>query len=366
MRSSTLLASLLIALLTACSTTPDVPDPGQAQARSYQSTTDKKRDPALPAEEVPAEEEAPKDAPPKAQGAVAVVNGEEISADDFNREIGKIVASGTVPPRVIGTLTEKLVDRMIDRKLVDQAIAKAGVKISDADIDAKLKEVRDEYAKAQEAMGGQGGSFEDMLTKMGVSTKELRDSVAQAIGIERLLAARGLNKPTDEEVRAYYDANPEMFEQPERVHARHILVKVDSDDDAEWLAAKKKIEAVRKRLTAKGADFAAIAKETSDDPGSRDRGGDLGYFGKGQMVPEFEKAAFSLKKDEISSPVRSSFGWHVIQQLDYKPEGAAPFEEVRAPLGKRLEAQRTQESLTTLLDELREQGSIEKKLENIK
>lgn len=363
MRASTLLA-ILCALLAACSTTPDVPDPAQAQARSYKSTTTPEREADKPAEAAP--EEGPKDTAPKAVGPVASIDGTEITADDFNHEIGKIVASGAVPARQLSMLTEKLVDRMIDRKLVDMAIAKGGIKVTEADIDAKLQEVRDEYARAQAAMGGEQGTFEEMLTKMGVSTKELRESISQSIGIERLLITRGLSKPTPEETRAFYDANPEMFEQPERVHARHILVKVDSDDDAEWVAAKKKITEVRKRLTAKGADFAAIAKETSDDPGSAARGGDLGYFGKGQMVPEFERTAFALKKDEISQPVRSSFGWHVIQQLDHQLEGTASFEDVREPLAKRLEAQRTQEALAALLEELRDTATIEKKLENIK
>jgi parvulin-like peptidyl-prolyl isomerase len=370
MRASKLFAlTFLAALLAACGTTPDIPD--QAQALSYRSTQQDAprlgaRDGATGEQlaDKPADE-MPKDHVPKASGPVATVNGEEISADDFNKEIGKIVASGAVSPRVLGTITEKLVDRMIDRKLVDQAIAKAGVTITEADIDAKLKEVRDEYLRAQQAMGG-AGTFEEMLAKMGVSDRELRESIAQAIGIERLLKMRGLKTPTAEEVRAFYDANPEMFEQPEQVRARHILIKVESDEDKEWAEAKKKIEGVRKRLTAKGADFAAIARETSDDLGSRERGGDLGYFGKGQMVPEFEKAAFALKKDEISAPVRSSFGWHVIQQLDYKAEGTMKFEEVSEQLTKRLEAQRTQEALVALLEELREQAQIDKKLDNIK
>jgi peptidyl-prolyl cis-trans isomerase C len=362
-RSSLILLATL--LLTACSSTPDIPDQASAEGRSYQSA---QREQSTTTTNKAAGEAKSEDSDvPRAVGPVAIVNGKEISAEEFNTELQKIVATGAVPTRALRNITERLLDRLIDKHLVDDTIAKANIRVTEAEVDAKLKEIRDEYAAAQAQQGATNAeSFDEMIAKAGINPKELRESIAQSVGIERLIASRGFAKPSAEEIRAFYDANPEMFTQPERVHARHILIKVEGEERKAWDEAKKKIEDIRRHAIAKGGDFAALAKEHSDDPGSRDRGGDLGYFTRGQMVPEFEKSAFSLKKDEISAPVRSAFGWHLIQTLDYQPEGVVSFDKIQEPLTKRLEGQRTKEALETLLDDLRDEATIEKKLDNIR
>jgi len=139
--------------------------------------------------------------------------------------------------------------------------------------------------------------------------------------------------------RAYSERRSE-FEQPEQVAARHILIKIDDTRDAE--AARREIAAVRARLD-RGESFEALAGEISEDPGSKDRGGDLGRFGRGQMVPAFEEAAFAARPGEIVGPVETSFGVHLIEVLEHTPGRAQPLAEVEGRLRSELAGRRAGE-----------------------
>lgn len=142
----------------------------------------------------------------------------------------------------------------------------------------------------------------------------------------------GVAPPSDDKLREAYTAQPERFGQPERRHARHILVSVPAGaDEAADAQAKATIERARERIV-KGEDFAKIANEVSQDPGTKGRGGDLGEFGRGVMDPAFEQAAFSLAKGQLSEPVRSRFGYHLIETTEIAPASIKPFEAVRAEL----------------------------------
>jgi len=142
----------------------------------------------------------------------------------------------------------------------------------------------------------------------------------------------GLAVPSEEQLREAYAANAERFGQPERRRARHILVSIPPGaDPAVEAQAKATIEQARERIV-QGEDFAAVAKEVSQDPGTKAKGGDLGDFGRGVMDPAFEQAAFSLAKGELSQPVRSRFGYHLIETTEIIPASTKPFEEVRGEL----------------------------------
>ena len=150
--------------------------------------------------------------------------------------------------------------------------------------------------------------------------------------------------PIDETAaRAFYEQQISVMKPEEEIQARHILVS--SEDEAKAIATK----------VAGGADFAALAKESSIDAGSKQDGGSLGYFGRGQMVPQFEQAAFALKKGEVSSPVQSKFGWHVIKLEDRRKKPPPPFEQVKSQIVGNLIKQQAQQKL----GELRGQSKIE-------
>lgn len=148
-------------------------------------------------------------------------------------------------------------------------------------------------------------------------------------------------KPSKPEILAYYEKHTALYALPERVHARHILVGAPQEDAALEKKAKGKIEGVLVKLK-KGEDFAKLAKMVSEDPGSAEKGGDLGWFMRGQMVPEFEKAAFELKAGAISEPVRTQFGYHIIQLVEHKDAEQRPFVEVQNLVEEQVKRERAE------------------------
>ena len=147
------------------------------------------------------------------------------------------------------------------------------------------------------------------------------------------------DEPSDEALHALYDEHADRYVTPEERRARHILVSLppDAGEDAER-KAREKAESLLTRLE-KGESFEKLAKEASDDTGSASKGGDLGFFTRGMMTPEFETAAFALKKGERSGIVKSAFGFHIIEVTDIKPQHAKPFDEVRDELVKEYQSQ---------------------------
>ncbi len=160
------------------------------------------------------------------------------------------------------------------------------------------------------------------------------------------------------ELKAYYDNHPIEFEQGEQIKARHILIRVEQNaapevDDK----AKKTIEMLAKKLK-DGASFADLAKDYSEDPGSKINGGDLGFFGRGQMVKEFEDAAFATKINEVSSPVRTAFGYHLIKVTDKKAPGKVPFEEVSKQIETTMLSDKNRTALNDLVSKLKEKYEV--------
>ena len=154
---------------------------------------------------------------------------------------------------------------------------------------------------------------------------------------------------SDDEAKKFYDDNPAMFKQPERIHARHILVSGDEN-----------LAKVQSELKA-GKSFDAVAKEYSKDPGSAANGGDLGEFPRGVMVPEFEKAAFALKNPgDVSEPVKTQFGWHIIKLEDRIPESPVPFEQIKERLKQELREQKIQKVLQDKAKELESKYKVER------
>jgi peptidyl-prolyl cis-trans isomerase D len=150
----------------------------------------------------------------------------------------------------------------------------------------------------------------------------------------------GQVKPTAAELRSWYEAHKTEFTQEEQVRARHILVMVNDQRSDEQ--ARQRIDQAKKRIEG-GADFAAVAREVSDDPASKGNGGDLGYFGRNKMVKEFEDAAFGAQPGKLVGPVKSSFGYHLLEVTDKRPGGTRSFEEVQEQIRARLAAETAQQ-----------------------
>ncbi len=161
----------------------------------------------------------------------------------------------------------------------------------------------------------------------------------------------------DDEIRAYYEDNREEYNQDERVRARHILLRVT--DEAAAPAVEARLASIRARIEA-GEEFAALAAELSDDPVSKERGGDLGFFGRGDMIGAFEDAAFGAAPGELVGPVRTSFGYHLIEVLEKRPGGTRSLDEVREEIRATLVAERAASLAASKASELAARARREK------
>ncbi|NLF59905.1 MAG: hypothetical protein GX574_02030 [Lentisphaerae bacterium] len=205
----------------------------------------------------------------------------------------------------------------------------------------------DQAAKELAAIKGQHSQedFAKLLKANGLDSEEmLRQRIAERIMVNDMIKKAAAVTP--EEVKKFYDDNPQYFN---FLSASHILVRFEKDDEASRTAAKTKIESIQKQLK-EGVDFAELAKQHSDCP-SKEQGGSLGKFGRGQMVPEFEQALLKLKKDEISGSVETQFGYHLIKSGG---EGTQPLtEEEQRRITAFLEQQKAQKTYTELIAKLR-------------
>jgi parvulin-like peptidyl-prolyl isomerase len=196
-------------------------------------------------------------------------------------------------------------------------------KATDADKTAGQKEADEEYAKILAHFGSQE-ALERQLTAVGMTVQDLRAKAVQE-AVAKAALRRELNvSVTDAEAMDYYTNHPSEFEEPETVHVRHILLlTIDPTTQAplpaDQIAAKRKqIDDLLKRVKA-GEDFATLATQYSEDPGSKDKGGELPEFPRGQMAPEFDAAAFSLATNQVSDVVTTVYGFHIIKVLGKKP-----------------------------------------------
>ena len=173
--------------------------------------------------------------------------------------------------------------------------------------------------------------------------------------MEGLLQSIGKDALTDEAMHKVYDEAVKQIGEEKEVHARHILFRAPAADEKASKEAEDKIKAVIARLK-KGEDFAKVAGEVTEDPSGKANGGDLGYFSKDQMVPEFSEAAFKLEQGQISEPVKTQFGWHVIKVEDKRVKPAPKFEEVK-PQIENFVVRKAQAELVT---KLRAEAKIER------
>lgn len=365
-----------IATVGACSSSPEVPDQTQGNKPTYKSTKEgAEADQADGAEagaqgaeagQAQAAQGDQKATIPHAEGPIATIDGKPVPAERFNTEMKKIAESGQFPIQLLGKVKDQIIKKIVDKELVDRAVADADVDVSEDKLEERIKEIRAQFDEANQKVDGQMGSLDDLVEQLGISKEEFRQSVRESLAIEKLLIDRGMQYPTDQEIKDFYEQNKDAFKRPAQIHARHILVKVDEDAGKKaWQKAHDKAVEIRQKAVKDGTDFAELAKKTSDGP-SKSRGGDLGWFGRGRMVPEFEEAAFALKKGEVSEPIRTQFGWHVVKKVDEREAGSIAYEDVKAQLENKLRNQRVQEALQGLLSDLRSKKKIELHPENVK
>ena len=289
--------------------------------------------------------------------AVQLVNGVAITRAEIERATRVLLSqSGApqqLPPDAMQKASQAALDQLTMAELLYQEAAKIEIKDLDQQVEKKIAESKALYPNPD--------AFEEALKGSGLTVAEMTRNARKSIMINAFIEERFASKVevSDAEAQKFYQENQEKyFTRPENARASHILVKVDDKLTAEQKQqAKEKAEALLKRVKG-GEDFAAVAKTESGCP-SATVGGDLGTFGRGQMVPAFETAAFALKPGEVSGVVETQFGYHIIKLTEKQEAGTEKFEAVKDKITDFLKRQKVQQQLSDLIVNLRGTAKIE-------
>ena len=293
-----------------------------------------------------------------AEQKVAVVNGTVIKQAEFDSEMSRVLErlqrTGRIPNDLERSQIKKQVlENLIARELLYQESQKKGIKVDQKEIEAQITALKGRFPSEVE--------FKNALSTANLTEADLRFQFERDVAIRKLLDDQigGKSTVSEKESRAYYDSNLASFKKSEQVRASHILIKVDPGaDEAKKAEARTKIESLQAKLK-NGEDFGALAKEYSEGP-SGPKGGDLGFFGRGQMVKPFEEVAFSMKPGQVSGMVETRFGYHLIMVTERTPESTLSYEEVKDRLEQYLKQQKVQEEIAAYVETLKSNAKIER------
>lgn len=268
---------------------------------------------------------------------------------------------------------EKVVKELIVKALLESEIEKRGIKVTDEDIKEEMKSIIDKVGSKEE--------LNDLLKQRGVSNSEFTEDLKTQIKVKKLITTLSNIKISDSDAKKYYNANINQFKHPEQVRASHILISSDvlqlikdikaknkniSTEDLnakiEKIQAeqKAKAEEILKEVKANPDNFEKIASQKSDDKISGKQGGELGFFSKEKMVPEFSKAAFAMKPNTISETlIKTNYGYHIIKVTDRMEAGTTPYEKVKDEIKFYLETQEQIKVLKSFTDGLMKTAKIQ-------
>jgi peptidyl-prolyl cis-trans isomerase C len=335
------LTLILILALAACSKGPakDAGTTAQPTAAAQ---------PGAPAEPI-------KPIPEKLPEVIARVNGESVTRKEIEDYVHNLEgrAGGPVPAEQRDRIYRGIIDQIVGYKLLVQEAKARKIDVPDAEVNAKIDEVKKQFPSEDLFMQ----TLIDRKLTIDQMKADARRDIAIARMIDAEIASRIALKPT--QVEDFYKNNQGQFTQPERVRASHILISFPEGADAAAKAqAKTKAQRVLKDVKA-GKDFAALAREHSQDPGSAPNGGDLGFFEQGRMVGPFNDVAFSLKPGATSDLVETQFGYHIIRVAEKQPGRTVPLEEVRPKVKQYLENLNKETETDAFVKSLRAKGKVQ-------
>jgi peptidyl-prolyl cis-trans isomerase C len=285
---------------------------------------------------------------------VAVFEGGEVTLGEV-QEFAVQSGMGELSP---GDPQYEAMIQQIMPTLVDFEIAKAyaeeqGITVSESDVNQEIETIKDQISEQAQAQGmnvGREEAFTQALQQAGLTEEELRVQLRDQLPVQKVQErVAGDAEASQEEVERFYEENKELqFTTPEQRCARHILFNKDQRAQA---------EEVKGRLQ-NGADFAELAREFSQDPGSAENGGDLGCLGQGETVPNFEEALFNAEEGEIVGPVETEFGYHVIEVTDIRQQSTQPLSEVEGQIREQLSADIQAQEFSSWIQEQKEQRNV--------
>lgn len=320
-----------------------------------------------PAQESPAADASPVQAQtpgqeqPREYGSespAALVNGAPVTHAAVDRQLAMIQLNYlyqgyNLEEEHLEVLRIQVLDSLIDQELLYQYAVKKGYTADAEVVESEMQEIRGQFDTEE--------AYVEYLKSQYFTPESLRQDIGQFYAVQKMAEEEFYAKQTvsDAQARKFYDENPEMFmETPEQIAASHILITVENPaDKAETDAARTKIQALLNRVKA-GEDFAKVARENSQCP-SAQQGGDLGYFGRGAMVAEFEDAAFALNPGEISGIVQSQFGFHIIKVTDKTDVQMMGYEAIKEQIKAYMINENVQQELADYLVTLRAAADVQ-------
>ena len=277
--------------------------------------------------------------------AVAVVDGREISRSEFDALLAQAKKTYANQKREFPkagsseyqTLRDQAVAHLVQKVELEQTADEMGLEVSDKEIDARLAQIVKQY------YGGDEKKLDKQIAEQKLTKEQVRDDLRGQILSEKIYKEVTKDvKVTDADVRKFYEENEAQYQQAESREVRHILVKTKAQADD-----------VRGQLTRTGSNFAQLARKYTQDPGSKTTGGKL-TISRGQTVSAFDKVAFSLDTNEISAPVKTEFGYHIIQAVaPVKKATTTPLKAVETQIRQQLAQTKKNEKMTKWLEDLK-------------
>ena len=332
---------------------------GSKDEKQASTQTEVQKPEAPPSEEtVSASPSSPGVAPTGGSAVVIDVDGSKLTQGQVETEIKRIISlmkkqtPATRLDQARENARKQVLNDFIAKTLLTNEIKRLNISASDEEVKEAQEQVKNDLPK--------GMTIDDLMKKNKITKEQMKEDLRFRIKISKLVMTQmsGKSKPTDKEINDFYQKNKDKFKMPESVHVRHILVaKAPEDDDKVKAEKKAKAEDLRKQLLA-GANFAEIAKKNSDCP-SKETGGDLGVFTRGEMVKQFEDAAFSQEVNAIGPVVETEYGFHVIQVLERHASKALALDDrMKGNISAFLERQKQQEAFDAMLKKLRDKAKI--------
>ncbi|AOR38591.1 hypothetical protein BHV42_04945 [Candidatus Melainabacteria bacterium MEL.A1] len=322
----------------------------------------------------------------KSGEAIIKVNNQNITQGQFDAEFDKQAGNGIAKALGIDVkddknsflymlIKDRVVNELIVKALLNQEMQKRGIEVTNKDVDDAVKEIIDKVGSKEQ--------LDALLKQNGISNSQFKKDLKEEVKMKKLAKELGSSNVSDAEAKKFYNDNISKFKHPDKVRASHILISVNPQEIEEVVksdpnnknidetAVKAKVAAEVQAKEAKAnqilaeakknpTQFAKLAKENSEDTATANKGGDLGFFAAKEMVPEFSKAAFSMKPNTISDkPVKTQFGYHIIMVTDRSAAGQDPFEKVKPSIKAYLENQKQIELIDKLTESLKKSAKIE-------
>ena len=271
-------------------------------------------------------------------------------------------------------LKDRIINELIAQNILDAEIERRKIKVSDKNVEDALKDIIDKIGSKER--------FNEVLKQSGISSSQFKKDLTEELKVKKLIDSLAIVNITDDMTKKYYNSNLDKFKYPDKVRASHILISADPERIREMITSKEESkdltpeaieEQIKKEMNEKKAKaetilaevkrdpskFATIAKANSEDPGSAETGGDLGYFTEEQMVKPFAKAAFSMKPSTVSNVVQTQYGYHIILVKDRIAAGTEPYEKVKEEIRVFLENQEKLQILQNFLNKAKQEAKIE-------